>query len=60
MGIENMEPTGQTKVDVPFIAAVARRRISFKGIGKDAAVLAATVQLQALATPSLLTFACSC
>lgn len=56
MSIENIEPTVQGKAEVLSSAAVARRRILLKGVGKGTAVLAATVPIQTLAGQSLLTF----
>ncbi|MDO8263480.1 MAG: hypothetical protein Q7T21_09650 [Gallionella sp.] len=55
MGTENVEPTGQGKPDTHSFAAIARRRILLQGVGKGAAVLAATVPIQTLAGQSVLT-----
>ncbi|WP_157979415.1 hypothetical protein [Rhodoferax ferrireducens] len=56
MGTENIDPTGLGKPDTPSFGAIARRRILLQGVGKGAAVLAATVPIQTLAGQSLLTF----
>lgn len=55
MSNENIEPTGQGKGDPLSFAAVARRRLLLQGVGKGAAVLAATVPMQTLAGQSVLT-----
>jgi len=56
MNTENIESTGQAKAEALSAAAVARRRVLLKGVGKGSAVLAATIPLQTLAGQSLLTF----
>lgn len=56
MNIENTESTGRAKAEALSSAAIARRRVLLKGVGKGSAVLAATVPLQTLAGQSLLTF----
>lgn len=56
MGTNKIESAGNGQVAVLSSAAVARRRILLKGVGKGAAVLAATVPIQTLANQSLLTF----
>lgn len=56
MSTENLEPTGQAKAEVFSSAAVARRRLLLKGVGKGTAVLVAAVPIQTLAGQSLLTF----
>lgn len=56
MRTENIEAGGQGKAAALSSAAVARRRILLKGVGKGAAVLAATVPIQTLAGQKLLTF----
>ena len=49
MSTKNTEPTGDEQDVILSSAAVARRRILLKGVGKGAAVLAATVPIQTLA-----------
>lgn len=56
MSTENIEAPGQGKAGGLSSAALARRRILLKGVGKGAAVLAATVPLQTLAGQRLITF----
>lgn len=56
MTTENFETTGQGKAEVFSPAAIARRRMLLKSVGKGTAVLAATVPIQTLAGQSLLTF----
>lgn len=56
MSTENIESTGPAKEEALSTVAVARRRILLKGVGKGAAVLAATVPIQTLAGQRLLTF----
>ena len=55
MSIENIGPTGQGKAEALSSAAVARRHMLLKGIGKGSMVLAATVPLQTLASQSVFT-----
>lgn len=56
MSTENTESAGQGKAEALSAAALARRRILLKGVGKGTAVLAASVPIQTLAGQSLLTF----
>lgn len=56
MSTEKIEATAQSGEEALSSAAVARRRMLLKGAGKGAAVLAATVPIQTLATQSVLTF----
>jgi hypothetical protein len=56
MSTENTESMGRDKAGTLSPEAVARRRVLLRGVGKGAAVLAATVPLQTLAGQSLLTF----
>lgn len=56
MSTENIESAGQGKAEALSAAALARRRILLKGVGKGTAVLAASVPIQTLAGQSLLTF----
>ena len=56
MSTKNIETTGNGQDAMLSSAAVARRRILLKGLGKGAAVLAATAPIQTLASQSLLTF----
>lgn len=55
MSTKNTESTLNGQVAALSSAAVARRRILLKGVGKGAAVLAATIPIQTLATQTLLT-----
>lgn len=55
MSTENIQPTGQAKAEALSSAAVARRRMLLKGLGKGSAVLAAAVPLQTLASQSVFT-----
>ena len=55
MNTENIDSTGQGKTECLSSVAVARRRVLLKGVGKGAAVLAATVPIQTLAGQSVLT-----
>ena len=55
MNTENIDSTGQGKTECLSSVAVARRRVLLKGVGKGAAVLAATVPIQTLASQSVLT-----
>lgn len=56
MATENTEAAGQNKSGAFTSAAIARRRMLLKGVGKGTAVLAASVPIQTLANQSLLTF----
>ena len=56
MGTNKIESAGNGQAAALSSAAIARRRILLKGVGKGAAVLAATVPIQTLANQSLLTF----
>lgn len=56
MSNENIEPTGQGKAEALISAAVVRRRILLKGVGKGASVLATIIPIQTLAGQNLLTF----
>ena len=56
MSTEKIEATAQSGEEALSSAAVARRRMLLKGAGKGAAVIAATVPIQTLATQSVLTF----
>ena len=55
MNTENIDSTGQGKTERLLSVAVARRRVLLRGVGKGAAVLAATVPIQTLASQSVLT-----
>lgn len=52
---ENIQPKGQAKVEALCAAAIVRRRMLLKGVGKGTAILAATVPIQTLASQSVLT-----
>lgn len=56
MSTDNIESADQGNAEALSSAALARRRILLKGVGKGTAVLAATVPIQTLAGQSLLTF----
>ena len=56
MNTKDTGSTGLSQTEMLSSAAVARRRMLLKGVGKGSAVLAATVPLQTLAGQSLLTF----
>lgn len=56
MGTEKIEPTAQSGAQALSSAALARRRMLLKGVGKGAAVVAAAVPIQTLATQSVLTY----
>lgn len=56
MSTKNTESADNGQAAALSSAAIARRRILLKGVGKGAAVLAATVPIQTLAGQSLLTF----
>jgi hypothetical protein len=45
MGTEKIEATAQSGEEALSFAAVARRRMLLKGVGKGAAVVAATVPI---------------
>ncbi len=55
MNTDNMESTGRG-TSAHSAVGMARRRLLLKGVGKGAAVLAATVPIKTLAGQSLLTF----
>lgn len=55
MSTEDIEPTGQGKAEALSSAAIARRHMLLKGVGKGSVVLAATIPIQTLATQTLLT-----
>jgi hypothetical protein len=55
MGTEKIEATAQSGEEALSFAAVARRRMLLKGVGKGVAVMAATVPIQTLATQPFLT-----
>ena len=56
MSTKNIDSKGEGPNAILSHSAAARRRILLKGVGKGAAVLAATVPIQTLANQSLLTF----